>query len=219
MRMDGSQLGEQSAVRFGVIVLPNKPWPDLVARWRRLEDAGIDSIWSCDHFTNPHRPGQPWFEAWAGLAALTVGTTRVRVGLLVGAVVSRSPQMFVKQARVVDHITRGRLDIGLGAGGAPTDQARWGVGDWTSGERAARFAEYVDLVDRLTREEEVSFDGQWYRAEGALMAPGLRLVRRRIQRFLFYDPPYSRARVPCADPDTVDEVLSSSLTRLCGALD
>lgn len=163
---------EQHTLRFGALVLPNEAWTDLVARWRRLEDAGVDSIWSCDHFTNPHAPGQPWFEGWTGLAALAAATTRVRVGLLVGAIVSRPPTMLAKQAQTVDHITNGRLDIGLGAGGASTDQAMWGVKEWSVLERAERFAEYVGLVDRLTRNDEVSFEGRWYRTERAMMAPG-----------------------------------------------
>ena len=62
------------SVTFGGLVLPNEPWPDLVSRWRRLEDGGVDTIWSCDHFTNPHRVGQTWFEGWTGLAALAALT-------------------------------------------------------------------------------------------------------------------------------------------------
>src|SRR6185369_15596075 len=112
-------------------VLPNEPWADLVARWRRLEDGGLDSVWSCDHFTNPHRPGQPWFEGWSSLMGLAASTSRVRVGLLVGAIVSLSPTLLAKQAQSVDHASGGRLDVGLGAGGAPTDQPMWGVEPWS----------------------------------------------------------------------------------------
>lgn len=289
-------------VRFGVLVLPNEPWPDLVARWQHLEAAGVDSIWSCDHFTNPHRPGEPWFEGWMGLAALAAATTRVRVGLLVGAIVSRPPTLLAKHAQAVDHISGGRLEVGLGAGGAPTDQAMWGVDDWTPRERAERFAEYVELVDRLTREDEVTFAGRWYAATGARMAPGcvqrprpplllaahgrrtLAVAARHadtwnafgptlddgrdlsralddacvaigrdpaeitrsvllgltdgtawttaaqleervvawhaagFREFLFYDPPYARAGVPCAEPAVVEQVLHDSLPRLRAAL-
>ena len=158
--------------RVGTLVLPNEPWSDLVARWRRLEDGGIDSIWSCDHFTNPHRPGHPWFEASTSLAGLAAATTRVRIGLLVGAIVSRSPALFTKEAQTIDHLSSGRLEIGLGAGGAPTDQPMWGVEEWSPKERVERFAEYVELVDRLARDEDVTYEGAWYRTEGALTAPG-----------------------------------------------
>jgi alkanesulfonate monooxygenase SsuD/methylene tetrahydromethanopterin reductase-like flavin-dependent oxidoreductase (luciferase family) len=158
--------------RVGALVLPNEPWSDLVARWRRLEDGGLDSIWSCDHFTNPHHPGQPWFEATTSLAGLAAATSRVRIGLLVGAIVSRSPVLFAKEAQTIDHLSGGRLEIGLGAGGAPTDQPMWGVEEWTPRERVERFAEYVELVDRLARDDDVTYDGSWYRTAGAITAPG-----------------------------------------------
>lgn len=159
-------------LRIGVLVLPNEPWDYLVARWRRLEAAGVDSIWSCDHFTNPHRPGEPWFEGWTSLAGLAAHTERVDVGLLVGAIVSRPPTLLAKEAQTVDHMTGGRLIVGLGAGGAPTDQPMWGVEDWSPAERAGRFGEYVELVDQLLREAEVTHDGEWYSTTGAVMAPG-----------------------------------------------
>ena len=165
-------LPDRSRPRFGALVLPNEPWTDLVSRWRRLEDGGLDSLWSCDHFTNPHRPGRPWFEGWTSLTALAAATTRVRVGLLVGAVVSRSPMLLVKQAQTVDHLSEGRLEIGLGAGGAPSDQSMWGVAEWSDIERAERFGEYVTLVDRLAREDTVTFTGRWYSTDRAAMAPG-----------------------------------------------
>jgi alkanesulfonate monooxygenase SsuD/methylene tetrahydromethanopterin reductase-like flavin-dependent oxidoreductase (luciferase family) len=144
----------------------------MVERWHRLEDGGVDSIWSCDHFTNPHRPGQPWFEASTTLAALAAETERVRIGLLVGAIVSRSPVLFAKEAQTVDHLSGGRLEIGLGAGGAPTDQPMWGVAEWSPRERAERFAEYVEVVDLLSREDDVTYTGSWYRTAGAITAPG-----------------------------------------------
>ena len=159
-------------LRVGTLVLPNEPWPDLVARWRMLEDGGVDSIWSCDHFTNPHCPGEPWFEAWTGLAGLAASTNRVRIGLLVGAIASRSPVLFAKEALTVDHLSGGRLEIGLGAGGAPTDQPMWGVEEWSPSERVERFVEYVEVVDRLSREDEVTYHGTWYQTAGAVTAPG-----------------------------------------------
>jgi alkanesulfonate monooxygenase SsuD/methylene tetrahydromethanopterin reductase-like flavin-dependent oxidoreductase (luciferase family) len=102
---------------------------------------------------------------------MAASTTRVRIGLLVGAIVSRPPTLFAKQAHAVDHASGGRLEVGLGAGGAPTDQPMWGVEDWSAGERAARFGEYVQLVDLLLRSPVVTFSGRWYATEGATMEP------------------------------------------------
>lgn len=159
-------------------MLPNEPWSDLTARWRRLDRSGVDSVWSCDHFTAANRPDSPWFEGWTGLAALAAATERVTVGLLVGAIVSRPPTMLARQALTVDHITGGRLELGLGAGGAPDDQAMWGVDEWSPLERSERFAEYVELVDQLSREREVTFSGRFYSTTGAVMHPGFVQGRR-----------------------------------------
>jgi alkanesulfonate monooxygenase SsuD/methylene tetrahydromethanopterin reductase-like flavin-dependent oxidoreductase (luciferase family) len=161
-----------SALRFDAIVLPNEPWADLVRRWRRLELGGVDGIWSCDHFTNPHRPGHPWFEAATSLMGLALATERVRIGLLVGAITSRPPTLFAQEAKTIDHASAGRLDIGIGAGGAPTDAPMWGCDEWAPAERIARFVEYVELVDRLARDPLVSYDGEWYSTLGAAMDPG-----------------------------------------------
>ena len=161
-----------SALRFDAIVLPNEPWADLVGRWRRLEVGGLDGIWSCDHFTNPHRPGHPWFEGATSLMGLALATERVRIGLLVGAITSRHPTLFAQEAKTIDHASLGRLDIGIGAGGAPTDAPMWGVADWAPVERTARFVEYVELVDRLARDTLVTYDGEWYVTHGAVMDPG-----------------------------------------------
>ena len=164
--------GDGGLVTFGALVLPNAPWRELVERWIRLDEGGLDSVWSCDHFTDPHQPGQPWFEGSMTLAGLAHATSHSNIGLLVGAVVSRSPMMLAKQAQAIDHLSNGRLIVGLGAGGAPTDQRMWGAHDWSNAERVGRFGEYVELLERLLREDDVDFDGNWYRTEHARMAPG-----------------------------------------------
>lgn len=168
----GGPRPRSAAPTFGALTLPDEPWHDLVARWRRLEDGGVDALYSCDHSSNPFRRRRHWYEAWTSLTGLAAATSRVQVGLLVGSIVSRSPQMLVKQAQTVDHLTGGRLVIGLGAGGQPRDQAMWGVDEWSPGERAERFVEYVDMVDLLCRESEVTFSGRWYRTTDALLTGG-----------------------------------------------
>lgn len=160
-------------MRFGALVLPNEPWHEMVDRWQRLEAAGLDSVWSCDHFTNPHRPGEPWFEGWSSLMGLAMATSRVRIGLLVGAITSRHPALLAKHAQAVDHASGGRLEVGLGAGGAEADQPMWGQPPWSDAERARRFEEYVELVDLMLRGGSVTFQGQWYATDGAVIEPGL----------------------------------------------
>ena len=113
-------------LRFGFLTVQNAPWPAMIERWRYLEDLGFDSAWLADHFVNPNEPAQPWSEGWTLLAALAAQTSRIRVGTLTTNASLRHPVMLARQALTVDHISGGRLEIGIGAGGAPFDHTMLG---------------------------------------------------------------------------------------------
>src|SRR5262249_25823226 len=99
-------------------------------------------------------------------------TDRIRIGTLVSSLTLRQPALLARQAITVDHLSRGRLELGIGAGGVPLDHSMTGVEMWSRAERTARFREAVVLVDRLLRSRVVSFDGRYYRTRDALMQPG-----------------------------------------------
>lgn len=159
------------AVRFGVIMLPNLPWPLLAEKWRRLEDLGYDTAWDCDHFVDPYGPDSPWFEGWTLLAGLATRTERIRLGSLVTTITYRNPAMLAREALTVDHLSNGRLEIAIGAGGAPLDASMTGVEAWDPPERVARFREFVEIVDRLLRGEVVTREKGFYRVREARMQP------------------------------------------------
>jgi alkanesulfonate monooxygenase SsuD/methylene tetrahydromethanopterin reductase-like flavin-dependent oxidoreductase (luciferase family) len=144
-----------------------EPWPSLVAQWQELEALGFDSLWVPDHFV-VHA-----YEAWTTLAGLASRTTRVRVGTLVTSTAFRNPAFLAKQALTVDHLSNGRLELGLGAGArAPQfefDHSMTGLGRWEDAERAGRFREAVRIVDRLLRGETVTYEGKYYRTDEATL--------------------------------------------------
>jgi alkanesulfonate monooxygenase SsuD/methylene tetrahydromethanopterin reductase-like flavin-dependent oxidoreductase (luciferase family) len=74
----------------------------------------------------------------------------------------------------IDHLSGGRLEFGIGTGIAPFDHAAVGSEPWPSGERAGRFAEYVEIVDGLLRGagRPYSFEGRWLQVREAPTAPG-----------------------------------------------
>ena len=156
---------------FGALLFPNAPWDELVARARQVEELGFGSLWVDDHVVNPRRPEQPWFDAWTTLAGLAAGTDRIRLGPLVSNVVLRHPVLLARQALTVEAQSAGRLTVGLGAGYAATDHAAVGVPVWPPEERAERFREAVELIDRLLRGEPVTYRGRRYMVEDLRLRP------------------------------------------------
>ena len=159
-------------LRFQVLCLPNVPWQDLRARVVRLEQLGIEVAALPDHFVDWTHPPSAWFESWTALTALAGATTSIRLTTCVTQIPLRNPAMFARQVLTLDHISNGRVEVGLGTGLAKDPSlAMVGVPDWEGGERVARLAEYVQIVDRLLRDEMTSFAGEFYQVEGAIMNP------------------------------------------------
>ena len=139
-------------MKFGAVVNPYEPWEQVVRWWRDLEELGLDSVWGPDHLVNP-RGGRPVYDGWASLAALAQATSRVRVGTLVTSIVFREPRLLAKQAIAVDHISGGRLEVGIGAGSA-TDHEPAGLAEWSPRERSDRLRRFVEELDDLLRGDE-----------------------------------------------------------------
>jgi alkanesulfonate monooxygenase SsuD/methylene tetrahydromethanopterin reductase-like flavin-dependent oxidoreductase (luciferase family) len=159
-------------VRFHVLLLPNVPWPDLRVRARQCEALGFDLIGLADHLVDWTNPANTWFEAWSVLGALAEATSTIRLTTLVTQIPLRNPVMLAKQAITLDHISGGRLEIGLGTGlTIDPSYAMAGLPNWAAAERVARFAEYVELIDRVLREDEATYSGRYYTAEGAQLRP------------------------------------------------
>src|SRR3990170_643155 len=105
-----------SEVKLGVLLWSQaSEWPEFEAAARRVDELGYDSLWTWDHlyaiFGDPY---QPIFEGWTALGALAKITSRVRLGLLVGANTFRNPGLVAKQATTLDHISDGRAILGIG---------------------------------------------------------------------------------------------------------
>jgi alkanesulfonate monooxygenase SsuD/methylene tetrahydromethanopterin reductase-like flavin-dependent oxidoreductase (luciferase family) len=160
------------ALRFQVLVLPNASWDEVLARVRYVEDLGFDLVTTADHFVDWTNPAVPWLEAWTVLAAAARETTRIRLATYVSQIPLRHPAMLARQALTVDHVSGGRLEVGLGTG-LTIDPAydMIGIPNWEPKERVARFGEYVEVVDRLLANERSSYAGRYYRIQNAVMNP------------------------------------------------
>jgi len=159
-------------IRFSVLVLPNVPWPELLRRCRHVEELGFDFVGLADHLVDWTGGTGPWFELWTQLGAIAMATSRVRIATLVAQIPLRNPVLFALQALTADHISGGRLEVGIGTGLTTDPCCRMmGVENWSNPERVARLREYVDLVARLLSGDEVTYAGKFYNADRARLQP------------------------------------------------
>lgn len=157
-------------LRFGIMTLQAPPYAELAERWRRVEALGWDSIWLADH-TPAQFPGAISLEAYTLLGALARETTRVRIGTLVTPIAFRHPTLLAMHALTVDHISGGRLELGIGAGGGDKDAAALGMDLWPPRERYERLAEQLLVLDQLLRGGPVEHAGRYYRAAVTCPSP------------------------------------------------
>ena len=162
-------------LRFGAVILQDFPYPELVKLWQKFESLGFDSTWIADHFVNYAHPDSPWLDGWSTLAGLAASTSKIRIGTLVTSIPFRHPAVLARQAMTVDHISNGRLEIGIGAGAPGSIDPSYtmtGIEDWPFKERTERLKEQVEIVDTLLRNIKSSYEGKYYQLKDAIMAPG-----------------------------------------------
>ncbi|MDP8971299.1 MAG: TIGR03560 family F420-dependent LLM class oxidoreductase [Actinomycetota bacterium] len=160
-------------MRFGLDVAQHQlTWDELLARVRLAEQAGFDGAWVFDHFKALYGdPEGPCLEAWTLLAALAAATERVRLGALVTGVTYRHPSVLAAEAVTVDHVSGGRLELGLGAAWYRQEHQELGIPFPPAGERVERLDEAVQVIRALLTRDDASFTGRHYRLEGATYRP------------------------------------------------
>ncbi len=148
-------------------------WEGFLAAALAAEEAGWDSVWTWDHLHAIFGPWeQPVFEGWLAMAAVAARTSRVRVGLMVGANTFRNPGHTAKLAATIDHVSGGRAVLGLGGAWFAREHEAFGIDFGASvGERLDRLDEAVAVIRRLLDGERFSHSGRFYRLEDALAEP------------------------------------------------
>lgn len=156
---------------FGIHTIQTWTWPELRDRWQWFESLGFDSLWLPDHFFPTVGRDKPMFEAWTLLSGLALVTQRARIGILVSSNTFRHPAVLAKQAVTVDHLSEGRLELGIGAGWFVEEHEVFGLDFPETKELVDRYAEAVQLIDRYLTHDRSSFEGEHYRLDGAYNRP------------------------------------------------
>jgi F420-dependent oxidoreductase-like protein len=160
-------------MRFGLDISQHQlEWPEILARARFAEDAGLEGVWVFDHFKPLYgAPTGPCFEGWTLLAALAAETERVRLGTLVTGVTYRHPSVLTAEAVTIDHVSGGRVEFAIGAAWFDGEHRELGIDFPRNSERARRLEEAVELYKLLTTTDGASYDGKYYQLDNASYNP------------------------------------------------
>lgn len=134
------------------------------------EQAGLDSIWLCDHliYRFPEQEESGIWEAFTLLSALAAVTTKITLGTIVACTSFRPPALVAKMADTIDEISGGRLILGLGAGWHQPEYEAFG---YPFDHLAGRFDEALQIIVPLLREGKVDFHGQYYEVNNCVLRP------------------------------------------------
>ena len=157
---------------YGVVVVQDVPWPEWRRRVLECEELGYSAVYVWDHLV--HRTladTDPLLDSFGLLTAAAAVTSRIRLGTLVASPTLRHPYVLAKQAMTLDHVSGGRLELGIGAAGVLRDYQALGIEPWSKAEQVERFRETVEAVVALaTGARELS--GRHYVGEQLTIAPG-----------------------------------------------
>ena len=159
-------------MRIGIVILPDERWSAAARRWRLAEEYGFDHAWTYDHLGWRDLVDGPWFDAVPTLTAAAMVTRRIRLGTFVASPNFRHPVHFAREVTALDDISQGRVLLGIGAGGTGFDATVLGGAELPPKVRVDRFAEFLELLDALLRQDRVSWSGQHYAAVDARSTPG-----------------------------------------------
>lgn len=154
-------------MRVGLVILPQRRWQQQREQWERAEQMGFDHAWTYDHLTWDPLAGTPWGATIPVLTAAAMVTSTIRLGTWVASPNYRHPVPFARELASVDDVSQGRVVLGVGAGGTGGDATVLGGDVLPAGDRAARFEEFVELLDRVLVEPSTTWRGRFYAAENA----------------------------------------------------
>ena len=159
-------------MRFSFWPTAGQAWSEILDVSLYAERTGWDGIWAADHFMPfAGNLDDPMHECWSVLAALAASVPRVRLGALVAGNTYRHPAVLAKQAVTIDHVSNGRLMLGIGAGWQENEHAAYGIELPSVKDRLDRLEEACAVITGLLGQDRTTFDGTYYHLTDAPLSP------------------------------------------------
>jgi F420-dependent oxidoreductase-like protein len=147
-------------------------WDEWIALAGACEEHGLEGLFRSDHYRSVFDvSGRGSLDAWATLAGLAAVTERIRLGTMVSPATFRRPSILARMVVTVDHISGGRVELGLGAGWNQAEHDAYGFPFPEVAERMEILEEQLEIIHRQWTEDEFSFDGRHYRLQDSRAEP------------------------------------------------
>jgi F420-dependent oxidoreductase-like protein len=147
-------------------------FPAYVELWQTAEDLGLDWASVFDHFMPIQAdPTGPCFEGLTLLAAMAAHTERLRCGIIVTGVTYRAPAVLANMAATIDHVSGGRLELGLGGAWYELEHDQYGIPFPRIGQRLAMMGEAAEILKSLWTQPRTTFSGRHYQLKDAMCEP------------------------------------------------
>jgi F420-dependent oxidoreductase-like protein len=147
-------------------------WEQWLALARACEEHGLEGLFRSDHYAPIGGPADgSSLDAWATISALAARTEGIRLGTLVSPVTFRHPSVLAKMVVAADHVSGGRVELGMGAGWYHGDHDRFGFEFSSTAVRMRMLAEQLEIVHRQWHGERFSFEGHHYRLRDCVSMP------------------------------------------------
>jgi alkanesulfonate monooxygenase SsuD/methylene tetrahydromethanopterin reductase-like flavin-dependent oxidoreductase (luciferase family) len=134
----------------------------IVSAARATEEAGFTGFFRSDHFLPYRQDPGPVLDAWTTLAVVARATCRLRIGTMVTPTRFAHPIALARQVCTVDHLSAGRVVLGLGMGGAPEDLVLLGPAPDAPGQALDRLAELIQVLDAAWAGQPIDLAGRYY---------------------------------------------------------
>lgn len=159
-------------MRFSFWISPGQSWDEILSTARHAEATGWDDIYVADHFMpDDEDTSGPMHEAWTLTGALSAAVPRVGIGVLVSGNTYRHPAVLAKMATTADHVSGGRIILGLGAGWQENEHRAYGLEYSTLKGRLDRLEEACEVITSLTSRPQTTFTGEHYQLVDAPLEP------------------------------------------------